>query len=150
MAYIDGIHREVACFLCAAVSNCADDARNLVVWRTAGVICVMNHFPYNSGHLMVAPCRHGGELAELSASDRAALLDGVVSAKALLEKTLKPHGFNIGLNLGRAAGAGLVDHLHFHVVPRWDGDTNFMPVLADTKVMPQSLSGLYAKLKGAL
>ena len=150
MAYINGIEEEVPCFLCAAIANAADDARNLVVWRTRDVICVMNRFPYNSGHLMIAPCRHGGELAGLSAPERAFLFDGVVSAKALLEKTLKPHGFNIGLNLGRAAGAGLIDHLHFHVVPRWDGDTNFMPVLADTKVMPQSLSDLYAKLKGAM
>ena len=150
MAYINGIQEEVPCFLCAAAANVADDAPNLVVWRTRDVICVMNRFPYNSGHLMIAPCRHGGELAGLSASERAALFDGVVSAKSLLEKTIKPHGFNIGLNLGRAAGAGLVDHLHFHVVPRWDGDTNFMPVLADTKVMPQSLPDLYAKLKGAL
>jgi len=150
MVYIDGFKESDGCFLCAAAADQGADAGSLVIWKKDKVVCVMNRFPYNNGHLMVAPCRHTGEMSQLSADERAALFDGIIAAKALLERAIKPNGFNIGFNLGRVAGAGLVDHLHCHVVPRWDGDTNFMPVLADTKVIPQALSDLCAKLKSAM
>ncbi len=150
MAYINGGLQKVECFLCAAAGHPSDDEANLVIWRGEKVFCIMNRFPYNNGHLMVAPLRHGGEMAELAAEERAALMDGVIEMKGVLERAVRPHGFNIGLNIGRSAGAGLVDHVHFHIVPRWDGDTNFMPVLADTKVMPESLSDMYVKLSNAI
>ena len=150
MAYIDANDGSGGCFLCAAGARPENDSANLVVWRNENVLCIMNRFPYNNGHLMVAPLTHTGQLASLAERERLALFEGLVDAQALLQRVASPHGFNIGLNLGRAAGAGLADHLHFHVVPRWDGDTNFMPVLADTKVVPEALSDLYAKLKNAL
>ena len=150
MTYINGIGKSGGCFLCAAANETARDDENLVVWRNPDAFCVINRFPYNNGHLLVAPARHTGELADLTDGQRHAVLEGLILSKALLEKTMKPDGFNMGLNLGRVAGAGLLDHLHFHIVPRWDGDTNFMPVLADTKIMPQHLSDLYVILKKAL
>lgn len=150
MTYINGVDKDNGCFLCAAVVDEKAQAENLVLWRSDHAVCVMNRFPYNNGHLLVAPVRHTGELADLADAERAAFFDAILAAKALLEKAMKPHGFNVGFNLGRSAGAGLVDHAHCHVVPRWDGDTNFMPVLTNTKVMPQSLAELYGKLKGTL
>jgi len=150
MTYINGIPKSTGCFLCEAARDPAGDLKNLVVWRSGKVFCIMNRFPYNNGHLMVAPLGHGGELAGLSVDERASLVEGLARSQALLEKVMKPDGFNMGLNVGKTAGAGVTDHLHVHIVPRWDGDTNFMPVLADTKVMPEALSDLYAKLKEAL
>jgi ATP adenylyltransferase len=150
MTYINGIGHDNGCFLCAAAIDEHAQAENLVLWRSDHAVCVMNRFPYNNGHLLVAPVKHTGELADLAEEERAALFDAILAAKALLEKAVKPNGFNIGFNLGRAAGAGLVDHVHCHIVPRWDGDTNFMPVLADTKVMPQLLADLYKQLREAL
>ncbi len=150
MTYINGDMCSGKCFICAAAGDPEADAANLVVWRNDLAICIMNRFPYNNGHLLVAPVRHGGEMGELDEAERSALFAGLVDSKALLERVMAPQGFNVGLNLGRTAGAGLVDHLHFHIVPRWDGDTNFMPVLGDTKVMPQALSDLYDKLVSQL
>ena len=145
MAYIDNIPTTDGCFLCEFSDQSICEG-NLVVWKSDLVLCVMNRFPYNNGHLLVAPCAHKGEIEDLTPPERTALFDGLVDAKKLLDKVMCPDGFNVGLNIGRAAGAGLADHLHFHIVPRWGGDTNFMPVLADTKVIPQALCDLYAKL----
>ena len=130
------------CFLCDGLTA-DDDRANLVIQRTPLSAVVLNRFPYNNGHLLVAPRAHKGSLNEL---DRAELLDVHETLRrmvSLLDALIRPDGYNIGLNLGRAAGAGLPGHLHWHVVPRWDGDTNFMPVLADTKVIVQSLDSLY-------
>ncbi len=133
------------CFLCHAVCD-TQDRDNLLLCRTARSVVVLNRFPYNNGHLLVAPAAHKATLADLSEEE---LLDLQVSLRklvAILEARLTPDGFNIGLNLGRSAGAGLPGHLHWHIVPRWNGDTNFMPVVADTRVISQSLEALYDML----
>ncbi|MCS6865445.1 MAG: HIT domain-containing protein [Gemmataceae bacterium] len=133
------------CFLCHAVRD-THDRDNLLLGRTARSVVVLNRFPYNNGHLLVAPVAHKATLAELSDDE---LLDLQVTLRKLvgiLEKRMTPAGFNIGLNLGRVAGAGLPGHLHWHLVPRWNGDTNFMPVVADTRVISQSLEALYDML----
>jgi ATP adenylyltransferase len=110
----------------------------------------LNTFPYASGHLMVAPLRHVGELEELDEEEGAELFTLARRAVAALRSAMSPHGFNVGLNLGEVAGAGIADHLHLHVVPRWEGDNNFMPVLADTRVMPQALEATKRALVEAL
>jgi ATP adenylyltransferase len=130
------------CFLCQGLQS-RDDRQNLVVLRTPLSVVVLNRYPYNSGHLLVAPAAHKGHLNELRAE---ALIDTMQTLTRMVEelgKLLHPDGFNVGLNLGRAAGAGLPGHLHWHIVPRWEGDTNFMPVVGDTKVIAQSLNSLY-------
>jgi len=131
-----------ACFLCTG-ANGTDDRANLLVHRTSLSVVVLNKFPYNNGHLLVAPREHRGRLDELGPEQ---LLDLQLVLKKMLgiiEKRMSPDGFNIGLNLGKVAGAGLPGHLHWHIVPRWNGDVNFMPVLAGTKVIVQSLDALY-------
>jgi ATP adenylyltransferase len=136
-----------SCFLCRyRDQNAESDPDNFVVTRTEHSIVVLNRFPYNNGHLLVAPLSHIGSLTELSDD---ALTDSIRRVRwitALLGRLLTPDGFNVGLNLGRAAGAGLPGHLHWHVVPRWNGDTNFMPVLGEAKVISQSLEALYDML----
>jgi ATP adenylyltransferase len=137
------------CFICRGVAG-ADDRANLLVHRTELSVVVLNRFPYNNGHLLVAPRAHKGRLDELTPAE---LLDVQVTLREMirvLEKRMTPDGFNLGVNLGKVAGAGLPGHLHWHVVPRWAGDTNFMPVLADTKVIVQSLDALYDLLREAL
>jgi ATP adenylyltransferase len=138
-----------SCFLCRAISE-SDDIRNHVVLRTAYTGVVLNRYPYNNGHLLVAPLAHKSSLEAL---DDDQLLDGqktLARCVGLLTKTLGAQGFNVGLNPGEAAGAGLPGHLHWHIVPRWVGDTNFMPTLAGTKVISQSLDALYALLTQTL
>jgi len=135
------------CFLCQAAAE-GDDAARLVVARDGLVTCLLNRYPYNNGHLLVAPRRHVGRLEELSDEEQLGLSRAVSRMVGLLEKTLRPDGFNVGLNLGRAAGAGVPDHLHWHIVPRWTGDTNFMTTLAGARVIPQSLEALWELLTG--
>ncbi len=133
------------CFLCRGLAD-DDDRANLIALRTPLSVVVLNRFPYNNGHLLVAPRAHKGRLDELSSDE---LLDTQETLRRMvgtLEQLLRPDGFNIGLNLGRAAGAGLPGHLHWHIVPRWNGDTNFMPILTDVKVIVQSLESFYALL----
>lgn len=134
--------REDGCFLCAAFRSRAD-RENGVVIRGRHCAVVLNRYPYTGGHLMVAPLRHIGDLKDLRASERKELLDLTLRSVELLRGKLSPQGFNIGLNLGEAAGAGLEDHLHVHVVPRWRGDTNFMPVVGRVRVTPVSLGALW-------
>ena len=137
------------CFLCRYRDEDNDEA-NLVVARSELSIVTLNRFPYNNGHLLVAPKSHLGTFEDL---DDDALCDCMRQLKrmtALLTRVLAPQGFNVGLNLGKVAGAGLPGHLHWHIVPRWNGDTNFMPVLADVNVIPQSLRTLYNLLLGEL
>jgi ATP adenylyltransferase len=130
------------CFICHGLA--ADDDRgNLIVQRTPRSVVVLNRYPYNNGHLLVAPRAHKGRLDELDADELLAVMETVRHMVRLLGHLMRPDGYNVGLNLGRSAGAGLPGHLHWHVVPRWDGDTNFMPVLADVKVIAQSLDSLY-------
>ena len=123
---------------------------NLVLERSKETLIVMNAFPYNCGHMMVAPLRHRGFLNSVSAAEQAALWRDLARCEAALKKAYRPHGINIGVNLGRPAGAGVLGHLHFHIVPRWNGDTNFMPVVAETKVLPESMDVTYARLQKAL
>jgi len=137
------------CFLCQAAADPRDRLR-WIVHRTDHTLTVLNRYPYNNGHLLVAPRRHEGRLDGLTLEE---LLDSVQELTrmiALLERVMRPDGFNVGVNLGRAAGAGLPGHLHWHAVPRWGGDTNFMPTLAGVKVIPQALDSLWEALTGEL
>lgn len=131
---------ESECFLCAAAQLREETEQRLVIARGASCFAVMNKFPYNAGHLMVAPIRHIGELDALSHEELSEIMTLIRHSSEVLRHVFNPHGFNIGANLGRAAGAGLPGHLHFHLVPRWNGDTNFMPILADVKVVSESLA----------
>jgi ATP adenylyltransferase len=130
------------CFICQGLAK-GDDRDSLIVLRTSLSVVLLNRFPYNNGHLLVAPKAHKGDLAALEAKELLETMETLRRMVASLSALLHPDGYNIGLNLGRVAGAGLPGHLHWHVVPRWNGDINFMPVLADTKVIAQSLESLY-------
>jgi len=133
------------CIFCAK-PQAGDDARNLIVLREKTCFALMNLFPYNPGHLMVAPYKHTGEMDDLADQELADLMLLTRRCKRLLANVLGAEAFNIGLNLGRDAGAGIIEHLHIHIVPRWQGDTNFMPVLGETKVIPEALEPLYQRL----
>lgn len=137
------------CFICTGVAG-SDDRANLLVHRSALSVVVLNRFPYNNGHLLVAPKTHKGRPNELTPDELLDLQLVLRQMLGILEKRMTPDGFNVGLNLGKVAGAGLPGHLHWHIVPRWHGDTNFMPVLADTRVIPQSLEALYDVLREGL
>ena len=134
------------CFLCRAFQG-DDDRQNLVLWRGQHSFCMLNRWPYNNGHLLVAPVAHKADLLDL---DDEVLLEQMCllrRCKRRLSELLAPDGFNMGLNLGRSAGAGVVDHLHWHIVPRWQGDSNFMPAVAGAKIISQSLGELWEQLR---
>lgn len=133
----------------AEAARASDDAAHLVLLRRKNCFLIMNRYPYSVGHLMVVPYRKVRELRDLGENEIAELFSLVVRGQELLRHVMKAQGFNIGINVGECAGAGVPDHLHIHVVPRWSGDTNFMPVLAGTRVLSQSLHDLYEKLKAA-
>jgi ATP adenylyltransferase len=136
------------CFLCRGVADSPEaDRQNLIVCRTPLSIVMLNRYPYNNGHLLIAPRRHQPRLDSLTGDEHVDLMQLVAHACLILEQQLKAEGFNIGLNLGKVAGAGLPGHLHWHVVPRWNGDTNFMPALAAVRVIPQSLEALVEVLQ---
>jgi ATP adenylyltransferase len=124
-----------------------EDAENLVLWRTERSLVVLNRFPYNNGHLLIAPARHIATLDETSEEEMLELMKLIRESQRALSLAIRPMGFNMGLNFGRCAGAGLPGHMHIHVVPRWDGDTNFMGVCSNTKVISQSMIDLLAELK---
>jgi ATP adenylyltransferase len=123
-----------------------DDRSRLILHRSEHSFTIMNAYPYNNGHLMVAPFRHVGSFGELSAEERTDLMNELALAESLLERAFAPQGMNVGVNLGECAGAGVVGHLHVHIVPRWSGDTNFMPVLGETRVIPELLRQTYDRL----
>jgi ATP adenylyltransferase len=152
MAYIDQPQKPDAnstgCVFCDKAAS-ADDAANLVVHRGQFCFVLLNIFPYNNGHLMVVPYLHTAALTDLDADASLELLTLTAQAQAALGKTMHPEGYNLGMNLGKVSGAGIADHLHLHIVPRWNGDTNFMPVLADVKVLPDSLENTCRKLREA-
>ncbi len=130
-----------ACFLCGnETARPGIPEEDLIVRRGRRCFMILNRYPYNSGHLLVAPYRHVGDIALLGQEELHELMDLAVAARVVLDKVMKPAAFNIGFNLGAAAGAGVADHLHMHIVPRWNGDTNFMPVLADTRCVPEALT----------
>ncbi len=138
MTYIRAHSDKAPCFICAGAKRKRDRA-SLILARGRTCLTMMNRFPYNVGHLMIAPYAHKAALADLTADERAELLGMAAGAQRALDGAFKPAGYNLGINLGRVAGAGLPGHVHLHIVPRWDGDTNFMPVTAGTKVMPMGL-----------
>ena len=123
-----------------------EDREVLILYRGKKVFVMLNKFPYNAGHLMVTPNRHVATFSDLDAAERIELMDTVAMAEGSLQEAFDPHGFNIGVNLGQVAGAGVLGHIHFHVVPRWNGDTNFMPVLGGTRVMGEYIHETYDRL----
>jgi ATP adenylyltransferase len=143
---VDGV---TGCFLCDKPRE-RDDARNLILYRDELVYAILNLYPYNTAHTLVAPYAHGGDLATLDSETSAALMALTQRVVGVVQEEYRPDAFNVGMNLGRSAGAGVPDHLHMHVVPRWSGDTNFMPVLAGTKVLPETLDQTYARLAARL
>jgi ATP adenylyltransferase len=162
LAYISGDHvkdkpagasllsgGDPACFLCQAAAG-DDDRDRLVVQHGRYSLTVLNRYPYNNGHLLVAPKRHAARLDDLSADEQLDLVQTIAQMIGLLEQTVRAEGFNVGLNLGQVAGAGLPGHLHWHIVPRWHSDTNFMPTSSGIRVIPQSLQALWEVLSEAL
>lgn len=125
------------------------DCERLVLYRGLHAFVMMNRFPYNNGHLLIAPYRHVADLCKLSTEENHEVFNLICRSREVLQATMNPQGMNIGLNLGEAAGAGIADHLHWHLVPRWQGDTNFMPVLGETRVIPQHLETTYTLLAEA-
>ncbi len=123
-----------------------DDRKNLILLRTESSFIIMNAYPYNNGHLMIAPFKHAATLTELEPAERCDLIETVTRAEGILERAFAPQGMNMGINLGHCAGAGVPGHVHVHIVPRWEGDTNFMPVLGETRVIPELLLQTYDRL----
>jgi ATP adenylyltransferase len=152
--YIDSfirtpVQEDEECLFCRAARE-KKDARNLVVVRKKFCFTMMNLYPYNSGHLMVVPYTHTSDLAQLSQKEYSDILQTVSEMLAILKRVMQPQGFNVGVNLGKVGGAGIDQHVHFHIVPRWNGDTNFMPVLADVKIVSEAIQGTYKKITRAL
>ena len=146
LEYVGSADEGDGCIFCRAAEG--EDEAGLVVHRGAGAFVLLNKFPYASGHLMVSPLRHVGEFAELDDAAVVEIHRLAGQGMGALAQLYGAQGFNLGWNLGRIAGAGVVDHVHLHVVPRWAGDTNFMPVLADVKVLPEHLEETRTKLAG--
>lgn len=142
--------KEQGCFLCRIGRDRDKDAENLVVWRGKLCYLVLNRYPYTGGHLMVVPFRHGLDIRGVDSAEWLEMLRGARLAEAALEDVMHPQGYNIGINQGGAAGAGAKEHLHLHVVPRWEGDSNFLPVLGGARVVPQALETTAAALREAV
>jgi ATP adenylyltransferase len=150
MEYIDSLSEKPGgCFLCRYRDEVGSDARNLVLWRGPRTLTVLNRFPYTGGHSMVAPLEHVADLVDLDDATLLELLRSIRDLRQVLARALRAEGFNIGINIGRCAGAGLPGHLHAHLVPRWPGDTNFMPVFGGVRVIPQTLEALYEQVQQA-
>jgi ATP adenylyltransferase len=149
LAYVTEASRTTpACIFCAASAEAADDA--LVVHRGRLAYIILNKFPYNNGHAMVVPHRHLGRLADLGADELAEVMALAQVLERALTDMYAPHGFNMGLNVGKSAGAGVLDHLHLHIVPRWNGDTSFMTVFGETRVLPEDLETTAGRLRQAV
>ena len=149
MAYIQAAKEQGedgGCIFCDLPAE-GDDERTMILARGELAFVIVNSFPYNPGHLMVAPFRHVGAFTALEAAELADVDALVARSIRALEQEMEPHGFNLGMNLGRVAGAGIPDHVHWHLVPRWNGDTNFMPVVGQTRVLPELLEETYARLR---
>jgi ATP adenylyltransferase len=140
---------ESDCVFCAILAADLTDEERFVVWRGEGVLAILNAYPYASGHLMVMPTRHLRHLEELTVEESASLWDATLQAVSAVRSAYHPEGLNVGLNLGRAAGAGIPGHLHVHVVPRWVGDTNFMTAAASVRVLPEALPDSFERLRSA-
>jgi ATP adenylyltransferase len=148
MAYIEKHHSESGCILCEVLDQ-SDSPDNLIVWRGSRVYVILNRFPYTSGHLMIVPYDHLPSLHELDPETRSEIIELADRAVCVLQEAYHPQGFNLGINLGEAAGAGITEHVHLHVVPRWMGDTNFMSTLGGTRVLPESLADTYQRIRQA-
>jgi ATP adenylyltransferase len=146
MTYISALEKPgKGCVFCTKPKR-SDDRRNLILWRGKKCFVVMNLYPYNNGHLMVVPYRHTSDIAGLDPKTITEMWGAVARSTAILKKAFKAEGFNVGLNLGRVAGAGIDQHVHLHIVPRWNGDTNFMAILGNTKVISQGMIEAYDEL----
>lgn len=148
MAYIQGKNKEAGCVFCAEAGK-LDDPENLIVKRGQRAYIILNRYPYTSGHLLVVPYDHQPTLSDLDAETRAELMELVNEGILVLESIYKPQGYNVGINIGEAAGAGITGHIHMHIVPRWGGDTNFISSLGNTRVLPESLEETYRRLREA-
>jgi ATP adenylyltransferase len=149
MAYIQAAKEQGedgGCIFCDLPAE-GDDVRTMILARGELAFVIVNSFPYNPGHLMVAPFRHVGAFTSLEADELADVDALLARSIRALEQEMEPHGYNLGMNLGRVAGAGIPDHVHWHLVPRWNGDTNFMPVVGETRVLPELLEETYARLR---
>ena len=149
MQYILMEHKDNECILCDKPAD-KDDEKNYILYRGKYSFIILNAFPYTPGHLMVAPYRHLGNITEANAKEAKELFELIQLCVKLLTQTMKPDGFNIGMNLGKVAGAGLEGHIHIHIVPRWNGDHNYMTVVADTRVLSEGLNATYCKLREGL
>ena len=151
MAYVTGSKRSSGCVFCIPPQpDRAEDERRLVVYRGEHAFIILNLYPYNPGHLLIAPYRHTADLESLTAGESAEMMALAQRALRALRTDTGPHGYNMGMNLGSVGGAGIADHLHLHLVPRWEGDTNFMPVIGGTKVLPELLTATAARLRERL
>ena len=147
MQYIESLGEEDdGCFLCDIRDNPAEDEKNLLIWRGQRSLTVLNRFPYAGGHSLIAPREHVGELANVDDATVLEMMGAVRDMQQVLTNEIRAQGFNVGINIGRCAGAGLPGHLHIHVVPRWSGDTNFVTVFGDVRVIPDALENLRARL----
>ena len=146
MTEAGGAPSDKSCVFCDHLSD-EDDERANILFRGEHSFVLLNAYPYNTGHLMVAPIQHVGDLEEVQPAARSEMMELVTRSSGVIRTAMGAHGFNIGINMGSAAGAGIPGHLHMHVVPRWNGDTNFMPVVGDTKVLPEMIADTYSKLR---
>jgi ATP adenylyltransferase len=149
MPYIEQSQPEPGCLFCRVAQQPDDDVSNYVLFRAEHCLVMLNLYPYNSGHVMVAPYQHTGHFPAIRPEVGADVFEVAQLATVALQEVMHPDGFNLGINQGTVAGAGIADHIHVHIVPRWNGDTNFMPVLADAKVMPEMLTRTAEKLRPA-
>jgi ATP adenylyltransferase len=148
MEYIQSDKNKDACIFCNEMSR-PDGPENLIIFRGRRAFIILNRYPYTSGHLMVVPNDHLASLEQLDSETRSEIMELTAQAMVVLRGVYQPQGFNIGVNIGVAAGAGVLDHVHLHVVPRWGGDTNFMSALADTRVLPETLENTYTRIQNA-
>jgi len=146
MKYVTNADNETGCVFCNALAK-PDDGQNLVVRRAEHAFVILNKYPYTSGHLMVAPFAHQASLELLESAERAEMMELVSQCIVVLRKIYNPHGFNVGINIGAAAGAGVPGHVHIHIVPRWNGDTSFMSTVGEVRVLPESLEETYRRVR---
>lgn len=144
-----GNEKNDGCLFCS-MAKAANDKENYIIHRGGKCFIVMNLYPYNSGHLMIVPYMHTSSMSEFDDETNLDVMKSLNLSREILQSALHPHGFNLGANFGRVSGAGIDDHIHFHIVPRWNGDTNFMPVFNDVKVISEAMDDTYNKLKKAL
>jgi len=149
MNYIDGSYKNEGCIFCVK-PNQNKDRENLILHRGKTCFTMMNLFPYNNGHIMISPYKHTGNLEDLSDEEMVEIMTLSKKFIRAMKLSMNPAGFNAGFNIGKVAGAGVADHLHLHIVPRWEGDTNFMPVIGETKVISEHILQTYDKLKNAI